>query len=166
MPAAARGGLAKIALCTAGEIITFIACGRADLFPSPGEREREKEGEGERTIAAHAHLHCKSVGGWFRDSLSFLYSSLPFFFSLLDAPSKAVWRGRVSAGVDGTERVKKKERERLICEVTLLAWPPSKILSVAMKSEASGRAHARAAFNTRRAERPRLLLWGRKRGRR
>lgn len=38
---------------------------------------------------------------------------------------------------------KKKERERLICEVTLLAWPPSKILSVAMKSEASEQARAR-----------------------
>lgn len=67
------GGLEKIALCTAGDIITFIACGRAHLFPSPRER-RERA-----TIAAHAHLLCKSVGGWFRDSLSFLYSSLPFF---------------------------------------------------------------------------------------
>lgn len=29
------GGLEKIALCTAGDIITFIACGTADLFPVP-----------------------------------------------------------------------------------------------------------------------------------
>lgn len=34
MPAGAQG-LEKIALCTAGDIITFIACGTADLFPVP-----------------------------------------------------------------------------------------------------------------------------------
>lgn len=36
------GGLEKIALCTAGDIITFIACGRAHLFPSPREREERE----------------------------------------------------------------------------------------------------------------------------
>lgn len=72
------------------------------------ERENERERE---TTAAHAHLLCKSVGGWFRDSLSFLYSSLPFFFFFLggDATSKAVQCGRVSAGANRTQ---KKERER------------------------------------------------------
>lgn len=127
MPAAARG-LEKIALCTAGDIITFIACGRAHLFPSPRER-RERA-----TIAAHAHLLCKSVGGWFRDSLSFLYSSLPFFSVEMLHPKLC--------SVDESQPAQPKNK-RLICEVTLLTWPPSKILSVAKKRGLSRSARTR-----------------------
>lgn len=69
MPAGAQG-LEKIALCTAGDIITFIGCGTADLFPVHLTAMQK-----ERTIAPHTHLLCTSGGGWFRD--------IRFFFLLL-----------------------------------------------------------------------------------
>lgn len=69
------GALKKIALYTAGDIITFIACGTADLFPVPLTAMQR-----ERTIAPHAHLLCTSGGGWFRDVLSFLLLITAFFF--------------------------------------------------------------------------------------
>lgn len=111
------------------------------------ERGREKKRERGRLLHTPTFTASLWAAGLETVFLFFTHHCL-FFFSLLDAPSKAVRRGRVSAGVDGMERVEKKESERemLICEVTLLAWPPSKILSVAMKSEASGRARAREAF--------------------
>lgn len=128
------GGLEKIALCTAGDIITFIACGRADLFPLPGERER---GLLPHTPTFSASLWADGLETVF---LFFTHHSLFFFFFFSggDATSEAVRCGRVSAGAEGMEK-----KKRLICEVTLFTWPPSKTLSVAKRIEARARARAR-----------------------
>ena len=56
------GGLEEIALCTAGDVLTFIACGTGDLFPVPlTAMQREKERE--RTIAPQ---HPPSLRVWGR----------------------------------------------------------------------------------------------------
>lgn len=59
--------------------------------------------------------------------LFFTHHCLFFFFPRMesrDAKSKAVLCGRGSACVDQNKQSPKKKR-RVICEVTLLTWPPS-----------------------------------------
>lgn len=73
MPACARG-LEEIALCTAGDIITFIACGTADLFPVPLTAMQR-----ERGLLLHTPTFPARPGADGLETLSlFFYSSLLF----------------------------------------------------------------------------------------
>lgn len=71
------GGLEEIALCTAGDVLTFIACGTGDLFPVPltaMQREREREDYCSTTPTFSARLGADGLETFFL----FFYSSLLF----------------------------------------------------------------------------------------
>lgn len=66
-------GLEKIALGTAGDIITFIACGTADLFPVPLDCDAE------RGLLLHTPTFSARPGVDGLETFSlFFYSSLLF----------------------------------------------------------------------------------------
>lgn len=129
MPAGAQG-LEKIALCTAGDIITFIGCGTADLFPVHLTAMQR-----ERTIAPHTHLLCTSGGGWFRDIRFFFSFTHHCFFKGRD------WRYWVLK--PRLHCVDCKEAPQLSLsmtgnrwfEATLRTWTSSKILLICCKKK-------------------------------